>query len=228
MPKTIVVTGATRGIGRALVDEFARLGHTIVGCGRSRVHVAQLSRELAAPHDFSAVDVAEAWRVEEWAKRVVRTHGAPDLILNNAGLINDPAPLWEVSVAQFSDVVDVNIKGVFHVARAFLPAMIARGSGVIVNLSSGWGKSTSPEVAPYCATKWAIEGLNQALAQELPRGLAAIALSPGTVHTDMLAVAFGSTGASHSAGPQAWAVANAGRILDFGPRDNGRSLALTA
>jgi NAD(P)-dependent dehydrogenase (short-subunit alcohol dehydrogenase family) len=62
---------------------------------------------------------------------------------------------------------------------------------VIVNLSSGWGRSVSPEVAPYCATKWAIEGLTQAFAKELPEGLAAVALNPGVIDTDMLRLAFG-------------------------------------
>jgi NAD(P)-dependent dehydrogenase (short-subunit alcohol dehydrogenase family) len=76
-------------------------------------------------------------------------------------------------------VVSVNIVGVANVIRAFAPAMIERGSGVIVNLSSGWGRSVSPEVAPYCATKWAIEGMTKALAEELPKGMAAVPLNPG-------------------------------------------------
>ena len=81
-------------------------------------------------------------------------------------------------------MIDVNIKGVANVIRHFVPAMIARESGVIVNLSSYWGRSVSPEVAPYCATKWAIEGLTRALAQELPQGLAAVPLNPGIIDTD--------------------------------------------
>ena len=106
-------------------------------------------------------------------------------------MINRPATLWEVPAEEFDQVVDINIKGVVNVLRHFVPAMIARGSGVIVNFSSEWGRSTSPEVAPYCATKWAIEGLTRALAQELPRGLAAIPLSPGIIDTDMLRSCFG-------------------------------------
>ena len=84
-------------------------------------------------------------------------------------------------------VCSENIKGVASVIRYFTPAMIDRGTGVIVNFSSGWGRSTSPEVAPYCATKWAIEGLTGALSQELPAGLAAVALNPGVIDTDMQA-----------------------------------------
>ena len=90
-------------------------------------------------------------------------------------------------------MIDVNIKGVANVIRHFVPAWSRERSGVIVNFSSGWGRSTSPEVAPYCATKWAIEGLTQALAQELPKGMAAVALNPGIIDTDMLRSCFGDS-----------------------------------
>jgi len=145
----------------------------------------------------------------------------PDLILNNAGLINRNAPLWEVPVEEFSNVIDVNIKGVYHVARAFLPAMIEAGRGVLVNFSSGWGRSTSPQVAPYCATKYAIEGLTAALAQELPPGLAAVALNPGVIHTDMLTTAMAEAAAGYP-DPEAWAERAVPYLLSLGPSDNGR------
>ncbi|MGE3164911.1 MAG: SDR family oxidoreductase [Planctomycetota bacterium] len=228
MNKNIVITGVTRGIGRALADEFVRLGHTVIGCGRARSQIEDLAHRFPAPHDFAVVDVGAAEQVGAWVQRVTQSHGAPDLVINNAALINALAPLWKVPIAEFDQLIDVNIKGVYYVIRAFVPAMIGRRAGVVVNLSSGWGKSTSPQVAPYCASKWAIEGLTQALAQELPHGLAAVALSPGTVNTDMLAVAFGGSGAAHSADPAHWARANASRILALGPRDNGRSLELVA
>ena len=89
--------------------------------------------------------------------------------------------------------------------RQFLPAMISQGSGTVVNFSSGWGRSVSAEVAPYCASKWAIEGLSDALSQELPRGLATAALNPGVINTDMLQSCFGS-GADAYASAQEWAV----------------------
>ena len=131
-----------------------------------------------APHDFAAVDVAEENKVALWAEHVLAVHGAPDLLINNAALMNTPAPLWEVPAREFDRLIDVNIKGVANVIRHFVPAMIARGSGVIVNLSSGWGRSTSPEVAPYCASKFAMEGLTKSLAQELPGGHGGSAAQP--------------------------------------------------
>jgi NAD(P)-dependent dehydrogenase (short-subunit alcohol dehydrogenase family) len=101
--------------------------------------------------------------------------------------------------------------------------MIARGRGVVVNFSSGWGRSTSPEVAPYCATKWGIEGLTQALSQELPDGLAAVALNPGIIDTDMLRRTFGPAAADYP-DPARWAVAAVPFLEGLGPRDNGKAL----
>jgi NAD(P)-dependent dehydrogenase (short-subunit alcohol dehydrogenase family) len=177
--KTILITGVSRGLGRALTEELIRVGHTVIGCGRSAKEITALQKQHAAPNDFCVVDVADDAGVSEWAKRVLTAHGAPDLLLNNAALINRNAPLWEVPAAEFSRVIDVNIKGVTNVIRHFVPAMVSRRRGVIVNFSSGWGRSTDAEVAPYCATKWAIEGLTRSLAQELPPGLAAVPLNPG-------------------------------------------------
>jgi NAD(P)-dependent dehydrogenase (short-subunit alcohol dehydrogenase family) len=151
--------------------------------------------------------------------------GAPDFLINNAGLMNTPAPLWKVPAEEFARVTSVNINGVANVIRSFVPAMVERGSGVIVNLSSGWGRSVSAEVAPYCATKWAIEGLTKALAEELPGGMAAVPLNPGVVDTDMLRTCF-SGGASSYAKPQEWAERAAPFILALGPADNGRSASV--
>jgi NAD(P)-dependent dehydrogenase (short-subunit alcohol dehydrogenase family) len=178
--KTILITGVTRGLGLALTEEFIRLGHVVLGCGRSEKEIAQLQKQFPAPNDFAVVDVSADEQVAAWAKRVLQSHAAPDLLLNNAALINRNAPLWEISAQEFSYVIDVNIKGVANVIRHFVPAMAQQGRGVIVNFSSGWGRSTDAEVAPYCATKWAVEGLTQSLAQELPPGLAALRSIPAS------------------------------------------------
>jgi len=226
MGKVIVITGATRGLGRALVEAFATTGHTVVGCGRSEGHVRALRTDFPAPHHFTALDVTDANAVSEWANAVIDLHGPPDIVVNNAALMNTPAPLWDVPTDEFSAMIDVNIKGVFHVIRAFVPAMAARKQGVIVNLSSGWGRSTAPEVAPYCATKYAIEGLTAALAQELPAGMVAAALNPGIIDTDMLRQAW-ADGASRYPKPDEWAKRAAPFILNIGPRDNGRPLSVS-
>jgi NAD(P)-dependent dehydrogenase (short-subunit alcohol dehydrogenase family) len=201
--RTIVVTGATRGLGRAMVERFVEAGHTVIGCGRSAKHVGELQEQFGKPHDFAALDVADDDAVRKWATRVLKEFGPPDLLLNNAALVNRNAPLWEVPADEFAQVITVNIIGVTNCIRHFVPAMVEREKGVIVNFSSGWGRSTSAEVAPYCATKWAIEGLTQALAQELPRGMAAVPLNPGIINTEMLQSCFGGS-AHHYPTPDEW------------------------
>ena len=227
MAKTIVITGITRGIGRGLVEEFDRLGHKIIGCGRSVDQVSELQNALGSDHHFSAVDVTDDALVADWASKMLQAHGAPDLLINNAAIINRNSPLIDVPVSEFDAVIDINIKGVANVSRHFVPAMIERNQGVIVNLSSGWGRSTSPDVAPYCATKWAIEGLSKAMADELPSGLACVPLSPGVVNTEMLQSCFGG-GADSARKPDAFAKVAAPFLLALGPKDNGQSLTVPA
>jgi NAD(P)-dependent dehydrogenase (short-subunit alcohol dehydrogenase family) len=221
--KTVLITGVSRGLGRAMAEEFIRLGHTVVGCGRSETAAAELKQQFPAPNDFSAVDVSSDEQVAAWAKRILQSHGAPDLLLNNAALINRNAPLWEVPAKEFSDIIDVNIKGVTNVIRHFVPAMVACRSGVIVNFSSGWGRSTDAEVAPYCATKWAIEGLTQSLAQELPSGMAAVPLNPGIIDTDMLRSCFGGPSGSYPS-PSNWAKNAVPFLLRINSSDNGKQM----
>ena len=223
--RLIVITGATRGLGRAMAGGFAELGHTVVGCGRSAAEVERLRQALGDPHDFEAVDVAREDQVSAWAARVLDRLGVPDLLVNNAGVMNPGAPLWEVPAAEIDRVVDVNIKGVAHVIRHFVPAMVARRSGVVVNFSSGWGRSVAPEVAPYCATKWAVEGLTRALAKELPGGMAAVPLNPGIIDTDMLRGVFGDKAGGFPDASK-WAEAAVPFLLQLGPQDNGKPLAV--
>ena len=135
--KTILITGVSRGLGRAMAEEFARLGHTVVGCGRSKGVIEALRKQLPPPHDFAVVDVASDQEVKQWANLILKSHGPPHLVLNNAGVINKNAPLWEVSAEEFSKVIDVNINGTVNVIRYFVPEMIRRGEGIIVNFSSG-------------------------------------------------------------------------------------------
>ncbi len=222
-PKLILLTGVTRGLGRAMAGKFIALGHTVLGCGRSEKVIEELRRSFAKPHDFEVVDIARDDQVRSWAKRVLQGHGVPDLLLNSAALINANAPLWKIGREEFDQVIDVNIKGVTNVIRHFLPAMIEKGSGILVNFSSYWGRSTAPEVAPYCATKWAIEGLTRALAQELPEGLAAIPLNPGIIDTDMLRSCFGADAARYPSAKE-WSEKAVPFLLKLGPKDNGKAL----
>ncbi len=223
--KRIVLTGVSRGLGLAMAQGFIELGHTVYGCARDKGAIASLRKRWPKPHSFSAVDVTNDTGVRRWARMCVEGLGGVDLLLNNAALINRNAPLWEISAAEFSDVVDVNIKGVANVIRHLVPAMVAARSGVIVNFSSGWGRSVAAEMAPYCATKWAIEGLSRALAQELPKGMAAVALNPGIVDTEMLRSCYGPSAGLYP-DAEKWSRRAVGFILKIGAKDNGEPLSV--
>lgn len=222
----IVITGVTRGLGRALAEEFIRAGHTVIGCGRSGDAIFDLRMTHQPPHDFSVVDVALDTKVAIWAAKVLENDSAPDLLINNAAVMNRPAPLWEQDDREFTKLIDANLRGVANVIRHFVPAMVAKQKGVIVNFSSGWGRGVAANVAPYCMSKWGIEGLTKALAEELPAGMAAVPFNPGVIDTEMLRTAFGDDAGSYPKA-EAWAKVAAPFILKLGPKDNGRSVSVT-
>lgn len=221
--KHVCITGVSRGLGRAMVAEFAALGWIVSGCCRSESAVTGLRQTYAAPHFFQQADVGNESDVARFCGEVLQQQGAPDLLLNNAAIINPNAPFWEISAADFSDVIDVNIKGTAAMMRHLLPAMLEQGGGVVVNFSSGWGRSTSPEVAPYCATKWAIEGLSQAVSQETGGKVAVVALNPGIIDTEMLRSTFGD-GAGHYPKATDWAKRAVPFLARLGLKDNGKAL----
>jgi NAD(P)-dependent dehydrogenase (short-subunit alcohol dehydrogenase family) len=225
MHQSIVITGVSRGLGLAMAEQFIERSYTVLGCARSNDMIQHLAQRFGQPHHFAVVNVSDPKQVDAWAKEVQLKHGSPSLLINNAGLINQPAPLWEVPVEEFTQLLSVNIAGVFNVIRAFVPAMIQQQNGIIVNFSSGWGRSTSPEVAPYCATKWAIEGMTQALAQELPAGVGVIALNPGIIHTEMLKICFGPSAAAYPSA-QDWARRAVPFLLKLKAKDNGHALTV--
>lgn len=224
MTKLIVITGVSRGLGLAMTEQFIRANHTVIGCASSTAGVKKL-QQFGSPDNFTVVDVACDRSVKAWASEVLDRHSPPDLLINNAAVINHLAPLWKVPADEFDRLIDVNVKGVANVIRHFVPAMIARNSGIVVNFSSGWGRSTSPEVAPYCTSKWAIEGLTRSLAEELPAGMAAIALNPGIIHTDMLEICFGESAAAYTS-IQAWVKKAVPFLLQLSPKDNGMPLTV--
>ena len=178
-----------------MAKKLIALGHTVIGCGRSGTEIFDLRMDHGAPHDFMVCDVALDAKVALWAAKVLEHDAAPDILINNAGVMNPLGPLWLQSDREFTKAVDVNVRGV------------------------------APEVAPYCATKWAIEGLTKALAEELPAGMAAVPLNPGVIDTDMLRACW-AEGATNHPKAEAWAEVAAPFILKLGAKDNGRSLSV--
>jgi len=219
----VCITGCSRGLGRAMALEFARLGWKVAGCARTAEAIATLAEELGDPNIFQAVDVTDDAAMHSFAKTVIDNLGAPKLLVNNAALMNANAPLKDISPEEFAQILAVNLGGVHNSIRAFLPAMEDTGRGVIANFSSYWGRSTAPDVAPYCTTKWAIEGLTQSLSQELPSGLAAVAFNPGIIDTDMLRSCFGEAAEGYHS-PEEWARTAVSALASLGRADNGSSV----
>ena len=226
MSKLIVITGASRGLGRAMTEAFIELGHTVIGCSLNKEVIASLQQKFGEPHHFTAVDIADEMQVKNWSQIISSKYDAPDLIINNAGIVHELAPLWEIEGQIFDRVIDINIKGVANVLRHFLPQMVAKSQGVIVNFSAGWGRYTTANAAPYCASKWAIEGLTKALSQELPPGMAAVSLWPGTIHTETLETIYGDEKAAKYIQPQDWVKIAVPFLLQIGGSDNGKALSI--
>ena len=226
--EVIAITGATQGLGLEMARWFISKGHTVVGCGRSATKIEQLSQQYRTngTAKFSVVDITCDDTVQKWAQESVNKFGPPTFLLNNAGFANGNANLWEVPQVDFDKVMDINIKGPANVIRHFVPAMVKAKRGVIVNFSSGWGRSVAPLVAPYCATKWAIEGLSKALALELPAPMVCVPLNPGTINTSMLETVFGQQRASVQQSPEEWAQRACPYILSIDRLQNGSSLAV--
>ena len=214
--KTVWITGVSRGLGREMAIKFVEAGWRVAGCARTEVDALE---GLV----FCRADLASDEDAARFVQAAYDQTGAPHLLLNNAAVINPNAVLWEMDAPTFDRVIDVNIKGVASVIRHAVPLMIGRGTGVIVNFSSGWGRSTSPEVAPYCATKWAIEGLTAAMAQELPHGVAAASLNPGIIDTEMLQSCFGSGASSYPSAAE-WAETAVPFLMGLDSNCNGRQL----
>ena len=129
MGRVIAITGVSRGLGRALVRRWVAAGHTVAGCSRSGSALEIMQREHPPPQRFEVVDIADQSDVARWARGVLDSVGVPNLLVNNAGLINKNAALWDVPPEEFQRVINVNVIGAYHVIRHFLPAMATQWSG---------------------------------------------------------------------------------------------------
>ena len=186
--KIAVVTGASRGIGRAVATALAGAGARVLGCARH------------AAGDVVACDVTRAEDVDRFAADVLHRFGPPDILVNNAGVVAR-ARLEETTLESWAAVVDSNLKGTFLITRGFLGAMRAKGGGRIVNIASISGRQGTAGLTAYCAAKHGVVGLTRALAQEVrAEGIAVNAVCPGSVDTDMLRV--GMPGARPDMSPE--------------------------
>lgn len=226
--KSVIITGVTQGLGRAMVDRFHELGWNIYGCGRSKDKIEELKKQYSKIHDFQVIDISDSQQVNNWANYILNRHKAPNLIINNASIVNQNAQLWKITAQEFENVMNVNVNGVVNVIRAFVPAMVARKEGIIINMSSSWGREGEAELAPYCASKFAIEGITKSMALELPHGMAVVALDPGgSISTPMLK-SCAPQYINESPTPETWSHKAIQYILNITIDKNGDSLTCPA
>lgn len=184
--KTALITGASRGIGAAGARAFAEAGASVVLAARSGGEIEALAGEIGARARAVVCDVADYGSVAAAVDTAVAAFGGLDILVNNAGTIEPIARLEAADPAAWGQVIDVNLKGVFHAMHAAHGTMAARGGGVIVNISSGAATGALEGWSHYCASKAGVLSLTKCGHREwADQGVRVVGLSPGTVATDM-------------------------------------------
>jgi uncharacterized protein len=185
--RVVLITGASSGIGRCLALDLAARGAIVVGCGRSLERLEELATELRRGSPACTVikcDVSRLDQVRAMVTNVLSEFGKIDILINNAG-VGMRKPFVETSISVIEEIMKINYLGTFYCTHEVLPSMITRRSGHIVNISSVAGKIGTLNVAAYCASKFAINGLSESLYHELkPLGIHVSVVCPGPVRTD--------------------------------------------
>jgi 3-oxoacyl-[acyl-carrier protein] reductase len=188
--KTVLITGASRGIGSACAEKFASEGYNVIlNCIKSIDTAAKKALELSEKYGVKAcaikADVASEYEVKDLFKKAKESLGAPDILINNAGIANIGL-FQDMSSEEWDRLFGVNVKSVFLCCKEAIPHMIANQSGAIINVSSMWGEVGASCEAAYSASKAAVIGYTKALAKELaPSGIRVNCISPGLIDTDM-------------------------------------------
>ncbi len=184
-----LITGAGRGIGRAIAMCFAREGARTVLTGRDMERLERVAQEIrAAGGDVAtfSLDVTRDDDAARVAEEVVGTWGQIDVLVNNAGVITYDTPVWATTMEQWDEVMNTNLRGMHLVSRAVIPHMIQRERGVIINIGSSSGRRPDSEYGAYATSKWGVVGYTASLAQSLrPHGIRVNGINPDWVNTDM-------------------------------------------
>ena len=193
MNKTALITGATSGIGRATARILAKNNYKIVLCGRREDRILELQKELL---EFTEVhnllfDVRDKKAVFDSIASLPESFSSIDVLINNAGNAHGLDPIHTGDLDDWDAMIDINLKGLLYVSRAIIPQMVTRESGHIINIGSTAAKEVYPNGNVYCATKHAVDSLNQAMRIDLnPYGIRVGAIHPGMVDTEFSTVRF--------------------------------------
>ena len=184
--KIAIVTGASRGIGRAIAEIFAREGARVVICGRKQDTLDRAAGELGSNVKGIACHVGRAKELLELRDRTLAEFGRVDILVNNAGTNIAVGPAIELDDAAFDKMVEINLKSVFRLTNLVAPGMCQRGSGAIVNIASIAGLHPQHHGMLYSMTKAALIMMTQSYARELgPRGVRVNAIAPGLIQTQL-------------------------------------------
>lgn len=184
--KTVMITGASRGIGAEAARAFAAAGAKVALVARSAETIADLAGEIGKQAVAIPCDIARYWEVEQAVQNCLKAHGALDVLVNNAGAIEPISRMAEADPDKWGEVIDVNLKGVFHGMRAALPVMLDAGGGSVLTIGSGAAHGPVEAWSHYCSSKAGALMLTRMAHKEYgPQGIRAISLSPGTVATQM-------------------------------------------
>ncbi len=191
MAPVALITGASRGIGRAIALRLARDGYTVAlnyrADEKAAESTAQILQALGADGMLCQADVADEASVRAMVRAVEQRFGQIDLLVNNAGHA-EQALFTDLSGEQWKRMMDVHVNGAFYACSAVLPAMIHRKAGCIVNIASMWGQTGASCEVHYSTAKAALIGMTKALAKEVgPSGIRVNAVAPGAIETDMMA-----------------------------------------
>lgn len=184
--KTVLITGASRGIGADSARIFAAAGANVALVARSSEAIAELAGEIGDKAIAIPCDIARYWEMNQAVQACVTTFGSLDILINNAGIIEPVAHLADADPDAWGQVIDINLKGVFHGMRAALPVMLEHGGGTVLTIGSGAAHGPVEAWSHYCSSKAGALMLTKMADKEYAdKGVRAISLSPGTVATQM-------------------------------------------
>ena len=191
--KTVLITGATSGIGKATAYELAKKNFRLVLCGRRKNRLIEIEKELSALTQVTSLcfDVREKEIIEQRLSSLQEDFCQIDVLINNAGNAHGLDPVETGVIEDWDAMMDINVKGLLYVSRAIIPQMTARKSGHIINIGSSAGKEVYPKGAVYCASKHAVVALTTGMRMDLnPYGIKVTSINPGLVETEFSKVRF--------------------------------------